>query len=101
MSRVPAPHHAPPPPKPRSAPPMPRRTPKRPRTWRMSRRNLLIKPHGGKLVPEFNQSGKPPETPPQRPPEARRLLAALPDPTRASNAVVDGEPQRAFYGNQF
>jgi site-specific DNA recombinase len=34
-------------------------------------------------------------------PEASRLLAALADPGRGFDAVVVGEPQRAFYGNQF
>jgi len=32
---------------------------------------------------------------------ASRLLAALADPSRGIEAVVVGEPQRAFYGNQF
>jgi hypothetical protein len=42
-----------------------------------------------------------PVDPPQRRPEASRLLAALADPDRGFEAVVVGEPQRAFYGNQF
>jgi len=39
--------------------------------------------------------------PPQRRPQAAALLAALADPNRGFDAVVVGEPQRAFYGNQF
>jgi site-specific DNA recombinase len=39
--------------------------------------------------------------PPQRRPQASALLAALADPRRGFEAVVVGEPQRAFYGNQF
>jgi site-specific DNA recombinase len=39
--------------------------------------------------------------PPQRRPEASKLLTALADPARGFDAVVVGEPQRAFYGNQF
>src|SRR5207249_6471306 len=34
-------------------------------------------------------------------PEAARLLDALRQPQRGFDAVVIGEPQRAFYGNQF
>ena len=37
----------------------------------------------------------------KRRPRGRRLLAALADPDRGFDAVVIGEPQRAFYGNQF
>jgi hypothetical protein len=33
--------------------------------------------------------------------EASRLLAALRDPERGFDAVVIGEPTRAFYGNQY
>ncbi|SCL27542.1 hypothetical protein GA0070624_3522 [Micromonospora rhizosphaerae] len=40
-------------------------------------------------------------TPEKGRPEASRLLAALRDPHRGFDAVVIGEPQRAFYGNQF
>ncbi|HET9898936.1 MAG TPA: recombinase family protein [Streptosporangiaceae bacterium] len=50
---------------------------------------------------EFFDIDKSRSIPPQRRPEASRLLAALADPNRGFQAVVVGEPQRAFYGNQF
>ena len=37
----------------------------------------------------------------QRRPQACRLLEELKKPSRAFDAVVIGEPQREFYGNQF
>ncbi|GAB2723206.1 recombinase family protein [Kitasatospora kifunensis] len=37
----------------------------------------------------------------KRRPRSTALLAALADPNRGFDAVVIGEPQRAFYGNQF
>ena len=50
---------------------------------------------------EFFDIDKSRSIPPQRRPEASKLLAALADPNRGFDAVVVGEPQRAFYGNQF
>src|SRR6185437_6411002 len=50
---------------------------------------------------EFFDIDKSRSIPPQRRPEASRLLAALADSGRGFEAVVAGEPQRAFYGNQF
>ncbi len=61
----------------------------------------LIEPHGGHIVEEFFDIDKSRSIPPQRRPEASRLLAALADPNRGFEGVVVGEPQRAFYGNQF
>ena len=37
----------------------------------------------------------------ETPPRAAQLLADLADPGRGFDAVVIGEPQRAFYGNQY
>src|SRR4030095_14807444 len=37
----------------------------------------------------------------KRRPQANELLIALANPRRGFDAVVVGEPQRAFYGNQF
>jgi len=37
----------------------------------------------------------------KRRPEASRLLNTFSDPSRGFDGVVIGEPQRAFYGNQF
>jgi site-specific DNA recombinase len=69
--------------------------------WQFARGRALIEPHGGVIVVEFFDIDKSRSIPPQRRPEASRLLAALADPNRGFDAVVGGEPQRAFYGNQF
>src|SRR5713101_712206 len=71
------------------------------RAWQCARGKALIEPHGGVIVAEFFDIDKSRSIPPQRRPEASRLLAALADPNRGFDAVVVGEPQRAFYGNQF
>ena len=71
------------------------------RAWQMTRARTLIEPHGGQIVAEFFDIDKSRSIPPQRRPEASRLIAALADPRRGFEAVVVGEPQRAFYGNQF
>ena len=71
------------------------------RGWQLTRAKTLIEPHGGQIVAEFFDIDKSRSIPPQRRPEASRLLAALADPNRGFEAVVVGEPQRAFYGNQF
>jgi site-specific DNA recombinase len=71
------------------------------RGWQLTRAKALIEPHGGQIVAEFFDIDKSRSIPPQRRPEAARLLAALADPARGFAAVVVGEPQRAFYGNQF
>jgi site-specific DNA recombinase len=71
------------------------------RGWQITRAKALIEPHGGRIVTEFFDIDKSRSIPPQRRPQASALLAALADPHRAFDAVVVGEPQRAFYGNQF
>jgi site-specific DNA recombinase len=71
------------------------------RAWQLTRARTLIEPHGGQIVTEFFDVDKSRSIPPQRRPEAVRLLTALADPGRGFDAVVVGEPQRAFYGNQF
>ncbi|MER7335653.1 MULTISPECIES: recombinase family protein [unclassified Micromonospora] len=53
------------------------------------------------MVAEFFDVGLSRSVPWKRRREAARLLAALRDPRRSFDAVVIGEPQRAFYGNQF
>ncbi len=75
--------------------------PKSSRAWQVARATALIEPHGGQVVAEFFDQGQSRSVPPQRRPEASRLLAALADPDRGFGAVVIGEPQRAFYGSQF
>jgi site-specific DNA recombinase len=71
------------------------------RGWQLTRARSLVEPHRGRIVAEFFDVDKSRSIPPQRRPEASRLLAALADPARGFSAVVVGEPQRAFYGNQF
>jgi len=61
----------------------------------------LVKSHGGEIVAEYFDIGQSRAVPWQRRPEASLLLNALKDPARPFDAVVIGEPQRAFYGNQF
>jgi site-specific DNA recombinase len=69
--------------------------------WQITRARQLIEPRGGVIVAEFFDIGHSRALPWQRRPTASQLLAALRDPNRGFNAVVIGEPQRAFYGNQF
>lgn len=55
----------------------------------------------GVIVAEFFDVGVSRQVPWPRRPQAARLLAALADPGRRFDAVVVGEFERAFYGNQF
>ncbi|WP_131769183.1 recombinase family protein [Candidatus Protofrankia californiensis] len=71
------------------------------RAWQVTRAKALIEPHGGEIVVEYFDAGQSRAVPWQRRPKANDLLQALKDPNRGFDAVVIGEPQRAFYGNQF
>lgn len=71
------------------------------RGWQLRRSRELIEPHGGQILAEFFDVGQSRAVPWKRRPEASRLLALFRDPDRGFNAVVIGEPQRAFYGAQF
>lgn len=71
------------------------------RGWQRNRATALIEPHGGIIVAEFFYIEQSRSLPWQRRPEASALLRALRDPARGFDAVVIGEPHRAFYGNQF
>ena len=71
------------------------------RNWQLARARQLIEPTGGEIVAEFFDIGQSRSLPWSRRPEAARLLQILSDPDRGFQAVVIGEPQRAFYGNQF
>ena len=71
------------------------------RNWQLARSRQLIEPAGGEIVAEFFDLGQSRSLPWSRRPESSRLLQALGDPDRGFDAVVIGEPQRAFYGNQF
>lgn len=67
----------------------------------MNRAQALIEPAGGEIVAEYFDVGQTRALPWKRRPRAATLLAALADTHRGFNAVVIGEPQRAFYGSQF
>src|SRR6266542_3632462 len=69
--------------------------------WQISRARQLIQPKGGVIIAEYFDIGHTRALPWQRRPKAAELLAVLRDPARGFAAVVIGEPQRAFYGNQF
>ena len=69
--------------------------------WQLHRSRQLIEPAGGTVVAEFFDVGQSRLLPWKRRPEAARLLAALARPDLGFDAVVIGEPQQAFYGNQF
>ena len=69
--------------------------------WQLHRSRQLIEPVGGVIVAEFFDIAQSRSLPWKRRPEADQLLAALARPDRGFDAVVIGEPQRAFYGNQF
>lgn len=71
------------------------------RNWQLDRSRQLIGPAGGLIVEQFFDIGQSRSLPWKRRPEAARLLRALADPERGFEAVVIGEPQRAFHGNQF
>jgi site-specific DNA recombinase len=53
------------------------------------------------IVTEFFDVDKSRSIPWQHRPQATRLLAELKNPNHEFDAVVVGEPHRAFYGNQY
>jgi site-specific DNA recombinase len=69
--------------------------------WQRSRAEALIRPHDGEIVAEYFDIGESRSLPWKQRPESTRLLAALTDSARGFDAVVIGEPQRAFYGSQY
>jgi DNA invertase Pin-like site-specific DNA recombinase len=71
------------------------------RAWQLSRARALITPRGGEIVVEFFDVDKSRSIPWSRRPHAAALLAELKNPNRDFDAVVIGEPHRAFYGNQY
>jgi site-specific DNA recombinase len=74
--------------------------PKSSRNWQLARSRQVIEPEG-EIVAEFFDIGQSRSLPWKRRPEAARLLESFHDPRRGFDAVVIGEPQRAFYGSQF
>jgi site-specific DNA recombinase len=75
--------------------------PRSSRAWQLRRSRELVEPEGGRIVAEFFDVGQSRALPWKRRPEASRLLELFPEPDRGFEAVVIGEPQRAFYGAQF
>ncbi len=71
------------------------------RAWQLARATQLIEPHGGEVVREFFDVGQSRALPWRRRPEASALLDVLPDQARGFDAVVIGEPARAFSGAEF
>src|SRR5581483_1794074 len=71
------------------------------RNWQLTRARALIEPAGGQIVTEYFDVGHSRSLPWQRRPRANELLQALRNPNHGFDAVVIGEPQRTFYGNQF
>jgi DNA invertase Pin-like site-specific DNA recombinase len=70
------------------------------RSWQIARARALSERHG-EIVAEFFDIGQSRSIPWKRRPQAALLLDALKNPLRGFEAVVIGEPQRAFYGNQY
>jgi site-specific DNA recombinase len=71
------------------------------RAWQLTRSRALIEPRGGQIVAEYFDIDDSRSIPWQRRPHATALLADLRDLRRGFDAVVIGEPHRAFYGNQY
>ncbi|WP_074332299.1 recombinase family protein [Mycobacteroides abscessus] len=71
------------------------------RSWQKRRAVDLISPHGGVLAADYFDVGQSRSLPWKRRPEASRLLADVTGRDRGFDAVVIGEPARAFYGPQF
>ena len=71
------------------------------RAWQLTRSRALIEPRDGQIVTEFFDIDKSRSIPWQRRPRATALLAELKNSARDFDAVVIGEPHRAFYGNQY
>src|ERR1700744_1815389 len=71
------------------------------RGWQLTRSRALIGARGGVIVAEVFDVDKSRSIPWQRRPQATALLADLKIPNRRFDAVVVGEPHRAFYGNQY
>lgn len=71
------------------------------RAWQLRRALDLIGPASGHVVAEYFDIGQSRSLPWRRRPESARLLDDLANPDRGWEAVVIGEPARAFYGGQF
>jgi site-specific DNA recombinase len=70
------------------------------RARQLEQAGVLVAGHG-QIVAEFFDSGHSRTLPWARRPQAAALVAALADPDRGWDAIVIGEYERAFYGNQY
>lgn len=68
--------------------------------WQRARAEALVLGHG-KIVATFHDVGQSRTIPWKRRPKATELLHLFADARRGFDAVVVGEPQRAFAGNEF
>ncbi len=71
------------------------------KAWQLARATSIIEPAGGVVVAQFFDIGQSRSLPWKRRPESASLLEALKRPDRGFEAVVIGEPARAFSGAQF
>ena len=71
------------------------------KAWQLRRALALIESCGGEIVAEYFDVDRSRSIPWARRPQASALLDALKDPNRGFDAVVIGEPHRAFYGGQY
>jgi DNA invertase Pin-like site-specific DNA recombinase len=71
------------------------------RAWQLKAAQSLLGRDGGTVVEEFFDIGESRSLPWKRRTEAQRLLAALSNPKRGWDAVIVGEGQRCWFGNQF
>src|SRR5437764_12404556 len=71
------------------------------RRWQLALTEQLIGPVGGQVVAVYHDIDVSRSVPWSRRPEASRLLLDAADQSRAWDALVIGEPQRAFSGAQF
>jgi site-specific DNA recombinase len=76
-------------------------SPEESRRWQLYRSRELIGRHGGEIVESFFDIGLSRSLPWERRPQAKALLDLCGQPDRGFDAVVIGEPQRAFYDDQF
>jgi len=68
--------------------------------WQLARAEAIL-PKGARIAREYFDIGQSRSLPWKRRPEAAALLDDLKNPKRGFDAVVIGEPARAFYGSQF
>src|SRR5438067_3088057 len=71
------------------------------RRWQLALAEQLIAPVGGQIVAVYHDIDVSRSLPWSRRPEASRLLVDAADRSRGWDALVIGEPQRAFSGAQF